>query len=75
MDLISNEDGDELGDSCKKQISMKCFLILGFTIRNAETILEMIDRFFNIYTDLVSLWKKFCKLNNIKVFYDKILKS
>ena len=52
MDLISNEDGDELGDSCKKQISMKCFLILGFTIRNAETILEMIDRFFNIYTDL-----------------------
>lgn len=61
MDLISNEDGDELGDSCKKQISMKCFLILGFTIRNAETILEMIDRFFNIYTDLVGKSSHSCE--------------
>ncbi len=46
MNLISNENSNKLGDSCKKQISVKCFFILGFTIRNAETILEMIDRFF-----------------------------
>ena len=52
MNLISNENRNKLGDSCEKQISVKCFFILGFTIRNAETILEMIDRFFYIYTDL-----------------------
>lgn len=56
MNLISNENSNKLGDSCKKQISVKCFFILGFTIRNAETILEMIDRFFYIYTDLVGIF-------------------
>ena len=35
---------------------MECFLILGFMIRNAETILEMIDRFFHIYTDFVGIF-------------------
>ncbi len=35
---------------------MKRFLILDFPIRNAEIILEMVDRFFNIYTDLTGIF-------------------
>ena len=35
---------------------MKCFLILGFPIRNAEAIFEVIDRLFYIYTDLVGIF-------------------
>ena len=34
---------------------MKRCLILGITIRNAETIFEMVDCLFNIYTELVSI--------------------
>ena len=38
---------------------MECFLILGFPIRNAEAIFEVIDRLFYIYTDLVSIFPLF----------------
>ena len=32
---------------------MKSFFVLCFTIGNAEIVLEMIDRFFDIYTDFI----------------------
>lgn len=35
---------------------MKSFFILRFAIRNAETILEMVDWFFYIYTDFVGIF-------------------
>lgn len=35
---------------------MKSSFVLCFTVSNAETIFEMIDRFFNIYTDFVSFF-------------------
>ncbi len=75
MNLISNENSNKLGDSCEKQISVKCFFILGFTIRNAETILEMIDRFFYIYMDLSPLGglvdnfsQLYCTINLEEIF-------
>ena len=75
MNLISNENRNKLGDSCEKQISVKCFFTLGFTIRNAETILEMIDRFFYIYTDLSPLGglvdsfsQLYCTINLEEIF-------
>lgn len=43
VDFISNKYRNKLGDSCKKQISMKRFLILSFTTCNTKTILEMVD--------------------------------
>ena len=52
---------------------MKRFLILSFTIRNAETIFEMVDWLFNIYTDLVSippfLWAAFYTWIGTKVLF------
>ena len=56
VNFIRNKYDNKLCDSCKKQISMKRFFILRFTISNAETILEMVDRFFNIYTDFVGVF-------------------
>ena len=42
---------------------MQCFLILGFALRNTETVLEMVDWFFYIYMDLIGffpfLWTTF----------------
>ena len=43
VQFVSNHYRNELGNSCKKQGGMKRFLILGLTIRNAETIFEMVD--------------------------------
>ena len=37
MNLISNEYSNKLGNSSKKQLSMKCFLILDFATCNTET--------------------------------------
>ena len=43
VQFVSDHYSNELGNSGEKQVGMKRFLILGLTIRNAETIFEMVD--------------------------------
>lgn len=53
MDLVSHNNGYKLCDSGKQQIRMECFLILGLTSGNTETVFEMVDGFFHIHTYFV----------------------
>ena len=50
MDLVSHHNGYKLCDSGKQQIRMECFLILGLTSGDTETVFEMVDGFFHIHT-------------------------
>ena len=42
MDLVSHHNGYKLCDSGRQQVRMECFLILGLTSGDTETVLEMI---------------------------------
>ena len=53
MDLVSHHNGYKLCDSGKQQIRMECFLILGLTSGDTETVFEMVDGFFHIPTYFV----------------------
>ena len=53
MDLISNHQSDQLGNTGEKKVCMKCFLILSSSTGNTETVFEMVDRFLDIDTNLV----------------------
>ena len=50
MDSVSHHNGDKLCDPGKQQIRMECFLILGLTSGDTETVFEMVDGFFHIHT-------------------------
>ena len=45
MDPVSHHNGDKLCDPGKQQIRMECFLILGLTSGDTETVFEMVDGF------------------------------
>ena len=53
VQFVSNRYRNELGNSGKKQVGMKRFLILGFTPGNTKTVFEMVDGFLNISSDFV----------------------
>ena len=53
VQFVSNHYRNELGNSGKKQVGMKRFLILGFTPGNTKTVFEMVDGFLNISSDFV----------------------
>ena len=53
VQFVSNRYRNELGNSGKKQVGMKRFLILGFTPGNTKTVFEMADGFLNISSDFV----------------------
>lgn len=42
IDLVSHHNGYKLCDAGRQQIRMECFLILGLTSGDTETVLEMI---------------------------------
>ena len=54
MNFIRNHYRNQLGNSGKKQISVKSLFVLCFTSGNTKTVFEMIDGFFNIYTYFIS---------------------
>ena len=53
VQFVSDHYCNELGNSRKKQVGMKRFLILGFTPGNTKTVFEMADGFLNISSDFV----------------------
>ena len=53
MDLISYDHRKQLGNPGKQQICMECLFIPGSALCKTETVFEVIDGFFNIYTDLI----------------------
>ena len=55
MDLVSDNYGNQLCDTCKKQVGMEGFLILCPLSCDAETVFKLVDAFFNIYPDLISV--------------------
>ena len=60
MDFICNDYTNKLGDPCKQQVGMECFFILCPAAGNTETVLKVVDGFFNIYTYFVSVVPFFC---------------
>jgi hypothetical protein len=60
MYLIGYHYRNKLGDSGKKQVSVQCFFVLCFTSCHTKTILEVVDGFFYIYSDLISEIPFFC---------------
>ena len=53
VQFVSHHYSDKLGNPGEKQVGMKRFLILGFTTGNTKTVFEVVDGFFNIYSDFV----------------------
>ena len=53
MDPVSHHNGYKLCNPGKQQIRMECFLILGLTSGDTETVFEMVDGFFHIHTYFV----------------------
>ena len=53
VQFVSHHYSDKLGNSGEKQVGMKRFLILSFTTSNTKTVFEVVDGFFNIYSDFV----------------------
>ena len=53
MCFISNHDSYQLGYSSKKKVGVKCLFILSSATGYTETVLDVIDGFFHIYTDFV----------------------
>ena len=51
VQLVSHHYSDKLGNPGEKQVGMKRLLILGFTTGNTKTVFEVVDGFFNIYSD------------------------
>ena len=54
VQFVSDHYCNELGNSRKKQVGMKRFLILGFTPGNTKAVFEMVDGFLNSCSDFVS---------------------
>ena len=53
MCFISNHDSYQLGYSSKKKVGVKCLFILSSATGYTETVLDVIDGFFNIDTYFV----------------------
>lgn len=55
VDFISKNNGNELGDSCKDEICMECFLILGSAPGEAEMLFDVINPSLNNSSDFVCI--------------------
>ena len=53
--LISEKHADKLCDASQNQISMKCFLILGFAAGNPKAVFEVVDGTFYSSSDLICI--------------------
>ena len=53
VQFVSHHYSDKLGNSGKKQVGIKRFLILSFTAGHTKTVLEVVDEFLNMYSDFV----------------------
>lgn len=51
--LISEKHADKLCDASQDQISMKCFLILGFAAGNPKAVFKVVDGTFYSGPDLI----------------------
>ena len=54
VDFISKNNGNELGDSCKDEICMECF-ILGSAPGEAEMLFDVINPSLNNSSDFVCI--------------------
>ena len=54
VQFVSNRYRNELGNSGKKQVGMKRFLILSFPPGNTKAVLEMVYGFFYVHSDFIS---------------------
>lgn len=52
---VSQDDTDQLCDSCQKQICMECFLILSFAFGNTKAVFKVIDGAFYGCPDFISI--------------------
>ena len=55
FDLIGENNSNELCDTGKDQVSMKCFLILGFAAGNPKAVFEVVDGTFYSSSDLICI--------------------
>ena len=55
IDLIGENNGNELGDAGKDQISMQGLFVLGAASCKAEILLDVVDIPFNSSPDFVSV--------------------
>ena len=55
IDLIGENNGNELGDAGKDQISMQGLFVLGTASCKAEILLDVVDIPFNSSPDFVSV--------------------
>lgn len=53
VQFVSHYYSNKLGNPGEKQVGMKRFLILSFTTGNTKAVFEVIDGFFNIYSDFI----------------------
>ena len=53
--LISEKYADKLCDTSQDQISMKCFLILGFAARNPKAVFEVVEGTFYSGSDFICI--------------------
>ena len=59
MNFISNDYCNKLGNASQKQIGMKRYFVLRFTVSHTKTVFEVVDGFFNVYTDFICFFP-FC---------------
>ena len=55
VDLIGNHHCDQLADSGQKQVGMERLLVLGSSAGHTEAVLEVVDGFLHIDTDLIGI--------------------
>ena len=67
MYFVSGYYRDQLCDPRKEQVGMQGFLILCPLPRNAETAFELVDVFFNVPPDLISIYPFGCTSQDTRV--------
>ena len=73
MDFIRNHYGNQLGNSGKQQVGMKCFLILCFSPGNTKTVLKVVNGFFYIHTDFIGGNPLLCTTDSSKISTEVLL--
>ena len=63
IDFVCENNSNELCDTGKNQISMKCFFVLGSASCKAKVIFDVIDIPFNNGSDFISIIPFICSTN------------
>ena len=53
VQFVSHHYSNKLGNPGENQVGMKRFFILSFTTGNTKAVFEVINGFFNIYSDFI----------------------